>query len=498
MALASTLLALAAPLGFALGWQASLEELARRLASSDASERQEALRALPAVQSLEAWKLVVDALDDPEPRVADAAELALEQLTPSKDAPEKALRALLAGKQGLESRDEWVRTRIAGALGACQLSLEGTSWDRLLNDQQASVRRAACWSIERQAEASKLGDERGVQKRALEKLMKTERDAETRAAAVCALLALDSARLEELLKLTLTAKEPALRSAAALCARYSERDKRQTVLEKLCADPDAGVRAVALEQLRAKASVASAQFLARRLGEESSLRQRWSVVEVLRAWSGKRYGLDPRPWQDWSQALAADWGPEASAPTKDEDESQSRILGLAIRSERIAFLVDMSGSVWKRDTQGKTIKERLDGELKATLESLPETARFNLIPYTATPLPWQERLAPAKPAEVAKALAWFESRKDQGQGDFWSALDVALQDPEVDTIVMLGDGAPSGGRRWNLDLMARLFAERNRFRRVTLDAVLIGGRGFLTDKWRALCAASHGRVIEVR
>ena len=81
-------------------------------------------------------------------------------------------------------------------------------------------------------------------------------------------------------------------------------------------------------------------------------------------------------------------------------------------------------------------------------------------------------------------------------GDFWGALEVALADPEADTLVVLTDGAPSGGRRWNLGLMKQLFAERNRFRRLEVDAVLADASGRLKRDWEELCGSSGGRTVE--
>ena len=139
----------------------------------------------------------------------------------------------------------------------------------------------------------------------------------------------------------------------------------------------------------------------------------------------------------------------------------------------------------------------IDDELKKALEALPATTEFNVIPYTAAPIPWQPALVPADKKNVAKALEFFTSRKDTGTGNFWDAYLVALDDPKVDTIVMLSDGAPSGGHRWNLTLMRELMAEHNRFRRVALDAVLADAKGKIVDEWRGMCADSGGHLVEV-
>jgi len=154
------------------------------------------------------------------------------------------------------------------------------------------------------------------------------------------------------------------------------------------------------------------------------------------------------------------------------------------------------GNLQKPD--GRTRKELVDEELRKALEALPESTRFNVIPYTATAVPWQKSLVPAERKNVAKALEWFVGRKDTGTGDLWGALQLALADPAVDTLVVLSDGAPSGGRRWNLGLMKQLFAEQNRFRRVELDAVLADASGWLAREWDEMCAATGGRTLQIQ
>jgi HEAT repeat protein len=459
--------------------------------------RQEAVRSLAELRHLEAWKLVLAALADPESRVADEAEMALGKLAPALDAPEPKLRELVLGKEGFGKNDEWVRLRIAGALGAAGLALDAPSWNRLLGDKSVRVRRAACSSAERAALGQRLGDERPQLARALERLVATERSAEVRAAALCALAAVDGARASQLVNLALEQDAVELRAAAAHLSEHLPAADRDETLAQLLADAAPSVRAVALREQAMRPGAQVARLLAGRLSGEDSLRLRWAIVELLRSWSDARYGLDPRPWQEWAAKLAPDWRPALRTREPDPPESRSQVLGMPVLSQRICFLIDLSGSIWQQRADGRTRKSALDAELRRTLEALDEAVHFNLVPYTSAPVAWQPRLTPATRANVVKALEFFESRRDQGVGDFWSALEFAFADPEVDSVVMVGDGAPSGGKRWNLDHMASQFVELNRFRGVTLDAVLIDAKGQLAQKWRRLCGPSGGRVLEV-
>jgi hypothetical protein len=122
---------------------------------------------------------------------------------------------------------------------------------------------------------------------------------------------------------------------------------------------------------------------------------------------------------------------------------------------------------------------------------------FNVIPYTDVPIPWEKTLQPATPQNVAKALKFFTGCKASGKGNFWDAAQLALESPDVDTILVLTDGAPTGGHRWNVDLMHELYVERNRFRHVALDAVIVDAKKGMQERWRKFCEATGGRMLAV-
>jgi hypothetical protein len=234
-----------------------------------------------------------------------------------------------------------------------------------------------------------------------------------------------------------------------------------------------------------------------------------AIVERLRAASGRKDRSDPRPWRAWLAGLPADWRApsafEEDAPgsldvrgaAAEDRTSACEFAGLSIRSDRIAFLIDMSGSIWKERSDGRTRKELVDRELGRVLLSLTESTRFNVIPYAEAPLPWRDALVDADGACVRKAAADFAKCHLNGTGNFWDAASLALEDPQVETLIVLTDGAPTGGRRHRLELIAALFLERNQFRRVRLDSILIGSTRKLERQWAELSAATQGRSIAV-
>jgi hypothetical protein len=169
--------------------------------------------------------------------------------------------------------------------------------------------------------------------------------------------------------------------------------------------------------------------------------------------------------------------------------------GLNLISDRVCFLIDLSGSVWQSKVGEKTRKEIVDERLRSALQSLPPDTSFNVIPYTSQPIPWERRLVPSTPANVKKAIDSFERCHHSGRGNYYDAVQLALLDPDVDTIVVLTDGAPTGGHRWNLELMVELLVEQNRFRKVAFDSILVDAKRAQALRWEDLAARTGGRSI---
>lgn len=465
-------------------------ELEKRLADPDEKKRRGAVEELGRQNGVEALERVLAALRDPSPMVADEAQIALGSVD---DPPEFEL---LFSKLGLGAKDELLRLRCAEALGRVEARPQPAKLARLLGDKDARVRRALAASIESLARRNELAEEPpGSLRKELEQLALRDPASGVRAAALMALdgfapgLALQ--RLQDLAD----DKAFEVRSAALLAAADLSAAQQLQLARVGLADAHASVRLQSVHLLARVANREAALALAQALADESSARHALAIVDVLRKLSGAKAGRDPRFWQQWAQALAADWKPQTvEAEAAEAEPRTATLVGLPIVSEHVCFLIDMSGSMWV-EKEGKSRKAVAEQELERALRALAPGTEFNLIPYTLTPLPWQDALQPASPKNVASALAFFEKRSDRGQGNFWDALQLALEDPRTDSIVLLGDGAPTGGTRWNVELMRTLFLEQNRFRLVSLDAVLVDCPKALTRTWTTWCEQSGGRTL---
>jgi hypothetical protein len=211
--------------------------------------------------------------------------------------------------------------------------------------------------------------------------------------------------------------------------------------------------------------------------------------------------MDPRPWRLVVERLPPDWSGPARGLRPVAEQSAASVargpLRIPVDSDRIAFLFDFSGSMWTSLPDGRTPKEIVAARLREALERLPPDCRFNLVPYSYDPVPWREALCQARPARLREALDFFERCSARGKGNVYDAARLALADPDVDRIVVLTDGVPTGGTFSDLDLVVPLLGEHALLRGVAFDAVLVDAPRGRVRRWQELALRTGGHVTEV-
>jgi HEAT repeat protein len=471
----------------------TIDVLSRSLASEKEIERVSAVQRLALLRSKEAWLLVVGAMKDVSPRVADEAELQLAKCDDMDVIDE------LAGRAGAQSPDPWIAIHAVGALTGGE-NPSVAAFEAALKAKNDDARSIAYAGIERNAAALlAVGKVPRSIVGALEKgVQPLGRGGEAQAAALMALAALEPAKSVDWIARAESKQSPAYLCALLAIASDDRGDAAKRLFAMGAAHPDRAVRAATVEALASEPDAERVKLLVDMLAAEKNTRLFWTIDGELERLSGLSGSGKPDFWQGWVARLGPEWKPVTGTARRSEsagDTEAPKLAGMPILSGGIAILVDCSGSTWEVRADGSTVKQRLDKELEKALQALLPTARFNVVPYTDVPIPWEKRLAPATPANVAKASKFFVGCKASGKGNFWDAAMWALEDPDVDTILVLTDGAPTGGRRWNLDIMRARFLEKNRFRHVVLDAVLVHAGKSLIGKWKDWCTATGGREL---
>ena len=455
-----------------------------------------------------AWGWVLEALEDEESEVADVAQLSLSGVS----CPEGL--DLLLGRPGLGHREGTVRLRVAEALGRVEVPVDGEKLVRAMKRSDPELCRRLLWSLERLARRGLLVGDRDRIGRRIEDTLGRGYPVRVRADALAALVGVQPSRALRHLRCALQDKKRTLLRAAAvtlLAGQQGDKDGWEDAdqvpateilagLEAASSDAEPCVRRAAYRALGTDPGVPNLAILIQRLEEEDQRHLRTLLVGILRRISGLSHSDDPRPWRDWLGRLGENWV-SARAVSQGRDTSQTRVAktlaNLRPSTDRSTILVDLSGSVWMEREGGVSRKQLLDRELRALLEGLPRTVMFNLIPYATRPEPWEKRMVPASPRSVHRAWAEIDSCRLRGRGDVWSAVQVALLDPDLGSLLIITDGAPTGGEHSNMELLVPLLEWECRWRGIAVDSVLIDSSKRLQSSWSDLARRTGGTMTPV-
>lgn len=474
---------------------AELRELRRDLRDLAPARRRRAVRRLIERGDEDAFDLVLGALGDPDGMVADEAQLALASFE-----VEGALGRVL-GRAGLRSRDPWTALRAAEALGRWRSVVQLRSLASALDRRQPERTRALLWSIERLASAGLLDVvERGDPWGPVVSLTGQRSPDHVRAAALSTLVAGAPVRAHAALDRIGRGAGPQTRAAAlGVALSLGHGDGSRALLTAL-GDKAPSVRAAAARLAGIHPEREILGGLVERLEIEPRPCVRDAVVRALSRATGLKHGGHVRSWRGVLERLPESWRGSASSQEEDASplpagQSVAALGRVDLRSDRVAILVDFSGSLWNERPGGGRRKDALDPQVESLLESLPRDAFFFLVPYTADNHPFEREPLEAAPRTVARAQRFFRRATMRGKGDVWGALELALDQPAVDRVIVVTDGAPTGGRHWDIGLIGERLLERTRFRPVVVDLVLLDAPRGIQRRWAPVVAKLGGRLL---
>ncbi|MFT5153910.1 MAG: HEAT repeat protein, partial [Planctomycetota bacterium] len=287
-----------------------IEQLADQLQEKASGRRRSAVRKLAKLDDADGWGLVLSALDDPKGEVADEAQLAIAQIEGERQVKE------LLGRDGLRSKQEWVRVRVAEALGRMEVTLPMREVGRALDPRDVESCSALLWSVERLADAGHVKDDADKLVREVDDCLSKRVDARVRAAGVSALVALACAAsvgdLEGVVREDLVRDFMRLagdKSSEVRCAWVAGLarlggDANCSKMIACLADRAANVRLQAVESLLSVADRRVLEALSDRLERESNDRVISRIVTGLRAVTGMKYRADPRSWKRWLEGVS--------------------------------------------------------------------------------------------------------------------------------------------------------------------------------------------------
>lgn len=300
-------------------------------------------------------------------------------------------------------------------------------------------------------------------------------------------------------------KDPIRRQAAAVSLGNLPLAEATAILTELLQDEDRSVSAealLALEHQREKSAIpVLIEHLAAATGQV-----RFDTARALERITGKQHGVIASRWQKWW----ADEGEAFTVPSlgfivaadrvremqKAKGESQATFYGLPVVSERIGFVLDLSGSMDEKakgaGLERVTRKEMAETELFGVLDKLPDGVLLQLIFFGTEIAGWREEPVPLDAAARADLRKFVAQSEPRGSTAIYEALRLALSDPTLDTLYVLTDGHPSGGLTDDEETIVTEVQRWNSTRHVVIHGVSVDGKSKFLE---SLAEATGGSFI---
>jgi len=461
-------------------------EVLRQLQDPDAKVRSRGLKALRGRMDLEAAKVALPMLDDADPYCRDYTCL-----------------SLLAQPADAEAR-KWIAERAPRAA-----SRPG---------RLAAADALAAWKDPAAAEALAL--------------LSADRDPRVRETAVDGLARLPATASQgggARVHAALADPAPGVRGAAIACLAAWKAPDAGTAAEKGLADPDGGVRTAAAAVLaRAAPDLFAAHHAA--LAADTDWGVRWTAAhcapllaadppvetlaglledgrmrvadaahDALRAISGLDLPPVRADWLGWWAGAKGKWKGGARGNPRDADRTSLALYhGLPFRSDAVLFVVDLSGSM---DQPFGAVDPRpriavATEELNRTLNALPDRVRADVMVFMTEAERALGKIGELKGGTRDRLRRWFEKQARGRRGDMGGALVAAILDGEADTVLFLGDGAPSAGDCLFRERIEARVRQALRRRPVALHAVAYGSRAPDRQFLEALADLGGGKCVE--
>ncbi|MEO6711750.1 MAG: VWA domain-containing protein, partial [Planctomycetota bacterium] len=285
-------------------------------------------------------------------------------------------------------------------------------------------------------------------------------------------------------------------------AAVNQLAKQQNVPELLKGldSPDWSVRLAALQGLE---KVRTAEITGTLIGRMQKEEGRMLVEfgKVLWHLTGQPFFNQPLGWKGWWEKNSKDFKPisEADLAKREADEEARRLkqvskasfFGIRIRSHRVIFILDVSGSM-NELTRGQYVGKNGEArivvakrELTKCIDALEQNSLFNLVVFSSGVDKWlTEGISDAKGVNREEAKAYVEKLGAGGGTNLYGAVQEAFRDKDVDTIFILSDGEPSVGDVIDPGAIREHVREWNEHRHIVINSIAVGGT-FEVLRWLA-------------
>jgi HEAT repeat protein len=245
-----------------------------------------------------------------------------------------------------------------------------------------------------------------------------------------------------------------------------------------------------LARVRVKKAVPA---LIARLAQEDMKRIKRAIGETLFKLTGQSFFDLPDLWMRWWQEYGEGFVVPAEVPARKERKDGRRTVatfyGVPVESDRVVFVLDHSGSMGSRRTEGGTEFDKAVAETLKVAAKLEKGSKLNVILFESQVTRWKKKLVPVTRRSRAALKGYLQNKSERGGTNLFDALEMALLTKEVDAIYLLSDGSPNEGKFVRHDDILRAVRKLNRLRRITIHGIALG---YESDLLRDLAAQSGG------
>jgi len=382
----------------------------------------------------------------------------------------------------LRSPDPAVRAVMARSLGRLQHSAAGSRLSEPLRDKVLDVRAAA---LEAVAERKDKNAESILHREA----QSTNED--VAAIAIGLLAGFPSEDTTKLLIKLAGGSKPGVAISALDALGESRAAEGFPVFEKALKARDWPIRVAAVHGLARQRRRESIDLLVDRIDKEDG-RLLAEIVDALRTLTGKPFGYAPGQWKEWWATAKEDFAlPDKAQAVITSQAGMTTYHGVPVLSNRMVFLVDISGSMGEV-TGAESRMEQSKKELLRVLGQLGKDAQVNMVFFDDRIEPWKKALVPIRPS-LREAQALVAKIAPRGSTNIFDALDAAFQMKDADTFYLLSDGEPTNGRIVDTEDILHEIRKMNRLRQIVIHTISFGASPFL----KALAAQNGGQYVEI-
>ncbi|MCB9900673.1 MAG: VWA domain-containing protein [Planctomycetes bacterium] len=222
------------------------------------------------------------------------------------------------------------------------------------------------------------------------------------------------------------------------------------------------------------------------LAREDLGRLREDAHLALLSLTGQKHGPYAEPWKTWWQDAKAtfEMPKEPTEPGRVEGQQKGvTFYDIHTFSDRVLFIVDISGSMDKvdGDAKGRTKWEVAREQLVGAVHGLDKDAVFNVVFFNHSVVRWQRKVQAATEPTKDQLEKWVNATNVVGGTNIHDALEAgfgvaqqATGRPIIDTIFFLTDGRPTAGKIQDGKAILDQVREWNAVAQLRIHAIGIG------------------------